>query len=61
MGGGVSEAFDLLSPGIHAVIARDAMPAFRDVPVVKAALGGNSGLVGAATMALDALAHLHTA
>ena len=30
------------------------MPPFKTVPVVKAALGGDSGLVGAACMVLDA-------
>ena len=52
MGGGVSQAFDLLSPGIHEVIAREAMPAFRDVRVVQAELGPDVGLVGAAAVAL---------
>jgi glucokinase len=52
MGGGVSAAFDLLEPGIHAVIQRQAMPAFRDVPVVPASLGDNAGLVGVAALAL---------
>lgn len=53
MGGGVSLAFDLLEPDIHAVIRRDAMGPFRDVPVVCAGLGENSGLVGAAALALE--------
>lgn len=53
MGGGVAAAFDLLDRGIHAVIARQAMAAFRDVRVVPAGLGTNSGLVGAAALALD--------
>lgn len=53
MGGGVSAAFDLLTDGIHAVIERQAMTAFRDVRVVPAGLGMNSGLVGAAALALD--------
>lgn len=53
MGGGVSNAFDLMSEGIHAVIRRDAMHAFRDVPVVRAGLGDNAGLVGAAGLSLD--------
>jgi len=52
MGGGVSSAFDLLDCGIHAVIRRQAMAAYRDVAVVRAELGGNSGLVGAAALAL---------
>lgn len=54
MGGGVSNAFDLLSEDIHAVIRRDAMPPFKDVPVVPAALGDNAGLVGVASLALAA-------
>jgi len=53
MGGGVSSAFDLLDRGIHTVIRRRAMAAFREVNVVCAGLGGNSGLVGAAALALS--------
>ena len=52
LGGGVSQAFDLLSAGIHQVIAREAMPAFRDVRVVPAELGGDVGLIGATAVAL---------
>ncbi len=52
MGGGVSNAFDLLEDDIHAVIRRDAMPPFRTIPVVLAGLGDDSGLVGAAALAL---------
>lgn len=54
IGGGVSAGFDLLQPGIAAQIARRAMPPFRDVPVVPAALGPNAGLVGAASLVLPA-------
>lgn len=53
MGGGVSNAFDQLEPGIHDVIRRDAMTPFRTVPVVKSALGDDSGLFGAARLVLD--------
>ena len=53
MGGGVSNAFDQLEPGIHDVIRRDAMPPFRTVPIVKSALGDDSGLFGAARLVLD--------
>ncbi len=49
-GGGLSNAFDQLHPGISNYVTQNAMPAFRDVPVVKAGLGGNSGLIGAAAM-----------
>ena len=54
MGGGVAEGFDLLEAEVHATIRTRAMAAFRDVPVVKAGLGGNSGLIGAAALALEA-------
>ena len=50
IGGGMSQAFDLLEANINAVIRSDAMEPFKDVPVVRSALGDNSGLVGAATM-----------
>ena len=51
MGGGLSHEFDRLHPDIQNYIARWAMPAFNDVPVIRAALGQNSGLVGAAALA----------
>jgi glucokinase len=54
LGGGLSHGFDLLAPGIHDVIRRDAMMPFRTVPVVAAALGDDSGLMGAASLILDA-------
>jgi glucokinase len=54
MGGGVSDAFDLLEDGIRAAIRARAMAAFREVPVIRAALGGNSGLIGAAALAVEA-------
>jgi glucokinase len=50
IGGGLSNAFDQLHPGINSYIQANAMLAFKDVPVVRAALGGNSGLIGAASM-----------
>ena len=53
MGGGLSQQFDTLSDGIMASLRRSAMPAFRDTPVVCAALGGNSGLIGAAGLVLE--------
>jgi glucokinase len=53
MGGGVARAFDLLAEEIRAVIRRDALEPFRTVPVVPAALGDNSGLVGAAVLAIS--------
>ena len=51
MGGGLSNEFDTLKPGIDAYISRWAMPAFRDVKIVRSALGQNSGLVGSAALA----------
>jgi glucokinase len=55
MGGGVAKAFDLMNDDIHAVIRRNAMAPFKDVPVVVAALGDDCGLVGAAALALAAV------
>jgi glucokinase len=52
IGGGVSAGFDLLHPGIDAYVQANAMPPFRDVPVVAATLGPNSGLVGAACLVM---------
>ena len=48
------DIIDQLEPGIHEIISRDAMPPFRSVPVVKSALGDDSGLFGAASLVLDA-------
>jgi glucokinase len=50
MGGGLSNEFDRLQPGIQAYIAQRAMPGFKDVRIVRAALGQNSGLIGAAAL-----------
>ena len=52
VGGGLSSALDLMMPGVRNQIDRYAMPAFRDVQVVQAALGDNSGLIGAAALAM---------
>lgn len=51
MGGGVAQAFDLLEPTLMATLRARAMPAFRDVPVIRAGLGQDSGLIGAAALA----------
>ena len=51
LGGGVTAGFDLLASGIAARIAGAALPPFRGVPVLPAALGDNAGLVGAAALA----------
>lgn len=52
MGGGVSQGFDLMADRIHQTIRANALPSFREVPVVKAALGDNAGLVGAAALVM---------
>jgi glucokinase len=52
LGGGVSNGFDLMAERIHAVIRGTALPSFREVPVVRAGLGDNAGLVGAAALLL---------
>ena len=53
IGGGLSHGFDLLDEGIHEIIQRDAMPAFKHVSVHPAALAGDSGLWGASSMMLQ--------
>ncbi|HET6438299.1 MAG TPA: ROK family protein [Anaeromyxobacter sp.] len=53
MGGGVASALDLMAEDIREVIRRDALEPFRNVAVVRAVLGENSGLVGAAVLALE--------
>ena len=52
MGGGLSNQFAALESGILASIRQCAMPPFRGTPVVRAALGNNSGLIGAASLVL---------
>jgi glucokinase len=51
LGGGVMTGFDLLLPHVRAGISRRAMVPFRDIPVVRAALMDDSGLIGAAAFA----------
>lgn len=53
MGGGMANNFDVLHPAITAHISTYAMPAFRDVMVTRAALGENSGLIGAAALVFE--------
>ncbi len=50
IGGGMSNAYDQLHPPIQAYVTQNAMLAFKDTPLVRAALGGNSGLIGAAAL-----------
>ena len=54
VGGGLSNGFDLLLPGIIGRINAAAMPPFRDTPVVRAGLGGDSGLIGVSTLVFEA-------
>jgi glucokinase len=50
MGGGLSSRFDAMEQEMLASMRASAMPAFRDTPVKKAALGADSGLLGAASL-----------
>jgi glucokinase len=52
VGGGVSECLPAMRAEIEAVIRRQAMPPYRDVPVVAAALGHRAGVIGAALLVL---------
>ncbi|MEO5613802.1 MAG: ROK family protein [Cypionkella sp.] len=53
IGGGLSNAFDLLHGGILQVVQDRAMSAYRDVPILRAELGAKAGLVGAAALAFS--------
>lgn len=53
IGGGLSNAFDLLQGGIQAVVQQRAMSAYRDVAILRAELGAKAGLVGAAALAFS--------
>jgi glucokinase len=53
MGGGLANAFDDLIPDMRATFIENAMPAFKDIKIVRAGLGGNSGLIGAAALVFD--------
>jgi glucokinase len=50
VGGGLTNAWDQVEHTITAYVKANAMLAFRDVPIVRAGLGGNSGLIGAAAL-----------
>jgi glucokinase len=52
LGGGVMACFDLLRGDIEHALRTRAMPAYRDVPVLAAELGGRAGLIGAASLVL---------
>ena len=50
IGGGLSNALSRFLPQIEDAIQTRAMPPFRDVPIVQAALGDNAGAVGAGSL-----------
>ena len=50
MGGGVSQAFDLLHENIASTFRASAMLPFHDTKIVAAKLGDNAGLAGAAAL-----------
>jgi glucokinase len=51
LGGGVTNAGRLVFDPVERAVVRLAMPAFRQTPVVRAALGDDAGLYGAAALA----------
>ena len=50
MGGGMSQQFDMLYPMIADYVGKYAIPAFRGARIVRAALGVDSGLIGASRL-----------
>jgi glucokinase len=50
VGGGLSAGLDLMQEEIGRTVRERALIAYRDVPIVAAALGGRAGLVGAASL-----------
>ncbi|MGW1715334.1 ROK family protein [Streptomyces sp. NPDC002156] len=55
VGGGVSRAWHLLEPAVHAALAAEPPVSGRPVSVVRARLGGDAVAVGAASRARDEL------
>ena len=56
VGGGFGHAaFDLLVEPAREVAAREALPSARDVPIVRAQLGLDAGMIGASLAARDTL------
>jgi glucokinase len=53
MGGGLSNQFEALYGGIQNRFQQLAMAAFKNTRIMCAKLGGNSGLIGAASMVFD--------
>ena len=55
IGGGMSPNLEILRPGILSKISEAAMKGFENIPIVRSALGGNSGLIGSASLVFDAV------
>ena len=54
IGGGVSNALDLMMPAVERELAWRTLAPYRDrTPIVPAVLGDDSALFGAATLALE--------
>lgn len=54
VGGGLTNTGDQLFGPVRRVVQTQAMPAFRETPIVRAALGDDAGLYGAAYLAWEA-------
>lgn len=52
IGGGVSNAFDLFGATLRERVRSRVLPPFRDVAILRSTLGDDSGLLGAAQLAL---------
>jgi len=55
IGGGVSEVGDLLLDPAREEMVKRALPPMNKIPVKKAGMGGDAGMIGAAEMALEEL------
>lgn len=55
VGGGVSALFELLRPSIDQALAARLLPGFGPIELVRAELGGDAGVIGAAALAFDAV------
>jgi glucokinase len=55
IGGGMSTNLEVLRPGISSRVRESAMTGFENIPIVRAGLDGNSGLIGAAVLVFDAV------
>lgn len=57
LGGGVTAGLDVMHDSLMREIAARAMPPFQGVPVTRASLTDNAGLIGAAALARQAFGH----